>query len=459
MRIIRWRSARYIAMVLLCLGSSVSAEVHEYSGSMRLKYEYQHYVIDNVNIFLSDDEKHETQEEGDTSFCFADDIEEADIIAKKKKFAAHDIFFGEENMNGEEMQSDTTISIKRIDKKKIKNYVEENIVPFLNQDVHNVTISKGDDGNIIFDGYGQRGVSVNVDTTVDFIYTAILDEISYVNVDVTLEEPEVRVNNEELKQLGITELVAVGRSNFTGSSWKRITNVTNGASKFDGYIIPNDAIFSFNEQLGEIDKSTGFVPELVILGDKVVPEYGGGLCQVSSTVYRGAMLSGMEIVERYNHSYAVSYYEPHGSDATIYSPIKDFKFKNTSGNALLLQTRRGGHENNELFFHFYGTKPTARDVEILGPFVSNRRGPLASKTTYDPSLPEGSATVVSHSVSGLTTQFYRKVTENNHNLYNDYFKSIYQSRGYWVIRGGVDPATLQKEEVQENTDTSSTDEG
>ncbi len=438
---------------------TVFAKVENYSGSLRLKYEYQHLVINDISIFV-DRKQNKTENNTlvndsinkDFGFCFSEDLDETVIDDKKQKFKNQDTVL-ENFENTKEDKDDTNIEkkiekteIQIINKEKIKHYVVENVVPFLNQEQNNVTISRDKEQKIIFDGYGQQGISVNVDTTVELIAMAIENNISYVNIDVSKQEPEVIVTDEELKKLGIKELVSVGRSDFRGSSWKRVKNVTNGASKFNGYLIPNNYIFSFNEQLGDIDASTGYVPELVILGAKVVPEYGGGLCQVSSTAYRGAMLSGMEIVERHNHSYAVSYYAPHGSDATIYSPIKDFKFKNTSGNALLLQTRRGGHNNNELFFHFYGTKPLNRDVQIFGPFKSNFRGALASKTTYDPSLPAGTATVVSHSVPGVTSQFYRSVKENNKILYRDIFKSIYQARGYWVIRGGEDPELLAKQE-------------
>jgi len=447
------------------------ASTADYSGSLRLKYEYQHFVIKNIDIFIDEEnsKNNENKVNSDIEFCFAEDIEKNVIKEKQDKFIIQNNLLQsieKENIiknienNSESNDSDNSNKKKNnkiINKQKIKQYITENILPFVNQEKNDVVISKKEE-KIIFEGYAQQGISVNIDTTVDLIVFAIENNISHVNIDVTKIEPIVTVNDEELKNKGITELVSVGRSNFTGSSWKRVKNVTNGASKFNGYLIPNNYIFSFNEQLGEINGSTGYVPELVILGSKVVPEYGGGLCQVSSTAYRGSMLAGMEIVERHNHSYAVSYYAPHGSDATIYSPIKDFKFKNTSGNALLLQTRRGGYNNNELFFHYYGTKPSDRDVQIFGPFQSNYRGALASKTTYDPSLPAGTAQVVSHSVAGFKSQFYRSVKEGNENLYKDIFKSIYQARGYWVIRGGEDPAVIAQKKAEEAKEAEKTED-
>jgi hypothetical protein len=104
----------------------------------------------------------------------------------------------------------------------------------------------------------------------------------------------------------------------------------------------------------------GYTPELVILKDKTVPEYGGGLCQVSSTAFRAALNSGFPILERSNHAYPVTYYYPIGTDATIYLPKPDFRFKNDSPGHLLIQTSVVG---NTLKFEFYGTK-TGRTVSF-----------------------------------------------------------------------------------------------
>ncbi len=412
--------------------------------SIRLKYEYQHFVVKDVKQFISTKYKKDissNSSETNSEFCLSD--EEKERIEEDEKNE------NSENSENSEKMKENNIKIKSVNISAIEDYLEKNIAPIVNQEKVDVTISKDENGEIIFEGYGQIGVTLNISKSAKLIEAAIKNNVAYVSLAVEKKEPIVTVNDEELKKQGIIELVSVGRSNFSGSSYKRIINVTNGASKFNGHIIKKGEIFSFTTQLGEIDGSTGYVKELVILGNKVLPEYGGGLCQVSSTSYRGAMLAGMEIVERHNHSYAVNYYAPHGSDATIYSGVKDFRFKNTSDGDILIQTRRGGHNNNELFFHYYGTKPK-RDVKIFGPLKTNYRSPPATKITYDASRPAGSSQTVSHRVTGFNSQFLRIVKENDEILYDDKFLSRYQARGTWIIKGGAKPEKKKEETKDDN---------
>lgn len=387
-----------------------SASLAEVPKEIRLKYEYQHFIMGNPAKYLG--ASHTTEKIPNMRFCFAEEspITDADTIIKT---------------------SDASVNIPAIEQ-----YLEQKIAPKINQPKVDVRIYKDEKGNIQFEGYGQKGVHLKISDSAKLIAYAIENNIEFVNLEIQEEEPMVTVDNEELKNMGIKELVAVGRSDFSGSSGSRVHNVMTGANRFNGYLIAKDAVFSFTDQLGAVNGKTGYVKELVILGQKVIPDYGGGLCQVSSTAYRGAMLAGMEILERHNHSYAVRYYEPAGSDATIYVGSKDFKFKNTSPAALLLQTRKGGLNNAELFFHYYGTKPN-RSVYIYGPITKNYRNPPAPKTTISEDLAPGQTQVVSHEVIGFDSYFYRDVIENGQELYNDKFFSPYQARGVWTIKGAA----------------------
>lgn len=182
------------------------------------------------------------------------------------------------------------------------------------------------------------------------------------NVTLKVDKKTPAITESNINDLGIKELVAVGTSNFSGSPANRIHNVKTGASKFNGVMIEPGAEFSFNTILGPVEASTGYTQELVILKDKTVPEYGGGLCQVSTTAFRAALNGGFPILERANHAYPVTYYYPIGTDATIYLPKPDFRFKNDTPGHLLVQTSVSG---NVLKFEFYGTK-TSRTVKFGG---------------------------------------------------------------------------------------------
>ena len=159
--------------------------------------------------------------------------------------------------------------------------------------------------------------------------------------------------------------------------------------------------FSFIKTLGPVDESTGYLPELVIKTDKTVPEFGGGMCQVSTTAFRAALNSGLKVTARTNHAYPVVYYNPQGLDATVYIPNPDLRFINDTPNYILIQTKIVG---TQLFFDFYGTSD-GRQTKIIGPQVLEKNDDGSMKTVA-----------------------YQEVSDANGNLIRkDTFKSNYKS--------------------------------
>jgi vancomycin resistance protein YoaR len=225
---------------------------------------------------------------------------------------------------------------------------------------------------------------------------------------------EVRADN--LAELGITQLVSEGTSNYGNSPANRIFNIKNGVSKFASVLVKPGEVFSFNDTLGPVDASTGYLPELVILVNKTVPQFGGGLCQVSSTAWRGALNLGVPIVARTNHSYPVSYYFPIGTDATIYLPDPDMQWKNTTGHYILIQARVVG---SQVYFDYYGT-PTGWNVQFSrNEDLSGAVGRAEDLPNYVfNAKPDGSEDTV----------FYRKVTDaTGGTVLTDHYFSHYDS--------------------------------
>lgn len=181
---------------------------------------------------------------------------------------------------------------------------------------------------------------------------------------------------EELEKYDMGELLGEGVSNFRGSPKNRISNIKTGASKFNGVLIKPGEEFSFINALGNVDASTGYLPELVIKPNETIPEYGGGLCQVSTTMFRAALNAGLKITSRFNHAYAVQYYSPIGLDATVYIPKPDFMFVNDTPNYIFVRTRV---EGAQLFFDFYG-KSDGRTTKIIGPKVLEKNSDGSMKT-------------------------------------------------------------------------------
>jgi vancomycin resistance protein YoaR len=175
------------------------------------------------------------------------------------------------------------------------------------------------------------------------------------------------VTSDSLASLGIKDLLSEGETTFYGSNADRNTNIRVGANQFNDVLVAPGQTFSFDTALGPIGPQYGYAPGYVILGNSEELQYGGGLCQVATTMYRAALLAGLPIVSRSNHSYAVSWYvAPYGVpgvDATIYPPDPDLKWTNDTGSYILMETTM---TNTSLKFDFYGTK--TKTGVIRGPY-------------------------------------------------------------------------------------------
>ncbi|MFM7678729.1 MAG: VanW family protein, partial [Roseiflexaceae bacterium] len=151
----------------------------------------------------------------------------------------------------------------------------------------------------------------------------------------------VPINESNLNTLGISELVSEGKSDFTGSAPYRVTNIQAGLALLDGVLIAPGEEFSFNDTVGEIDETNGFVKGYAIIQQRTQLEFGGGICQDSTTVFRAAFWAGLPITERWGHSFYISWYDkygPTGMDSTIFTGGPDLKFLNDTGHWLLMQT-------------------------------------------------------------------------------------------------------------------------
>jgi len=276
----------------------------------------------------------------------------------------------------------------------------------------------------------RDGVIVDQETTLSRIVVALIGRIqeknrqalssSRVLIETKIQKPSI--TSETLSTLGLTDLIGSGTTNFSGSPTNRVSNITVGARLLNGSLIKPGDTFSTLDKLGVIDASSGFLPELVIKENRTVPEYGGGLCQVSTTLFRAALNSGLEIVERQNHRYRVSYYEPPvGMDATIYDPAPDFKFKNDTTGYILVQSKVSG---NKITFDFYGTKD-GRTVTISDPLVSEVTPPPAPILEPTDTLPTGEQKQVERAHDGATASFVYSVVRNGQELHKRTFTSRY----------------------------------
>ena len=172
---------------------------------------------------------------------------------------------------------------------------------------------------------------------------AILDAVRQ-PAERRVEVPVILLNKEFdtfANPLGIKELLGVGSSIYKGSPDYRDHNIAVGAAKLDGMIVRPGETFSFNERIGAFTKAEGWVEGSVIVEDRTEQGIGGGICQVSTTLFRAVLAAGLPIEERWPHLYRVRYYEmggaPIGYDSTIFSPGIDLKFTNDFESPIMLR--------------------------------------------------------------------------------------------------------------------------
>jgi len=169
-----------------------------------------------------------------------------------------------------------------------------------------------------------------------------------------------------------TALLGVGRVDFSGSPEGRITNIEIGMSKINSIILPAGEEFSTLKTIGSVSEIKGYELAENIRDGKTIMALGGGLCQVSTALFRAALNAGLKITQRRNHAYAISHYAPQGTDAAIASPSLDFRFINTTGHSILIQ---GEIIGTETIVKIFGINDD-RKVKIKGPDVveQNKNG-------------------------------------------------------------------------------------
>lgn len=272
---------------------------------------------------------------------------------------------------------------------------------------------------------GTPGEELDIEEANSLITKAVTGQIgSEINLPIKTIQPKIQ--NSEVNNLGINELIGKGVSNFAGSIENRIYNVKLTASRINGVLIPPGETFSFNKTVGEISGATGFKPAYVIKSGRTVLDDGGGVCQVSTTLFRAALNSGLPIVERTAHAYRVSYYEqgfPPGIDATIFHPTVDFKFKNDTPGHILIQAHS---EGSTLYVDFYGTSD-GRTVEMTKPVITDSTPPPPELRQDDPTLPRGQVKQVDWAAWGAKVSFKRTVTKNGEVTANETWRSNYKS--------------------------------
>lgn len=310
------------------------------------------------------------------------------------------------------------------------------VIGDVNRAARNAEIAWGGE-SVIATSPSQNGIERDLYGTVQRLQEAVANRERSVELAYTVTRPAIDSNN--LGELGIDGLMSQGQSAFWNSAPSRAHNITVSASYLNGTVIPPGQEFSFNQAVGEISLDRGYEEGYVIEAEATVEGVGGGVCQVSTTVFRAAFFSGLPITERHPHAYIVGFYEqgewPLGFDAAIFQPDLDFRFVNSTDSYMLLHTHVA---DGQIYVNLYG-KDLGYNVELGEPDVQNRTDPPADVEVIDDNLAPGQRRQVEEAKPGVEVTLPRTVTNRDGEIVRqDYFYSNFQA---WGNRFLVGPST------------------
>ncbi|MFA6973480.1 MAG: VanW family protein [Parcubacteria group bacterium] len=354
-------------------------------------------TVENIKGFIQE------QEQLTYNPAYRSEIENIHFCDFKKSILCA-LFF-----NAEKESHIQKISRLSLDTDKLARHLED-LARQADRDPENATL-QAEEGKVAVFSLSKNGLRLDKAKSLQILLEYFKSNATADSITLAADTVKPEISTDSIDNLGITSLIGTGTSNFAGSPKNRIFNIKVAVSRFNGTLIKPGEEFSFVKTLGEVDGEHGYLPELVIKGDKTEPDFGGGICQVSTTAFRAAIYSGLKITARRNHAYPVAYYNPQGMDATVYVPLPDLKFVNNTSGYILIQVKIVG---TVLTFDFYGTDD-GRKTTVIGPTITERN-------------PDGS----------LKATFTQEVVDKNGaSLINDVFNSAYDSPSKYPHPGEV----------------------
>lgn len=294
------------------------------------------------------------------------------------------------------------------DKEKIRTLIEENAEQY-NQEAINATMIKTEQGFEITEG--KTGVMVDTEASVDTVYDYLTGdwdgEGCVIDLVIVVDEPAGTA--EDLAK--VKDVLGTFTTSYSTSGGSRSANVANGCSLINGTTLFPGEEFSAYEAVAPFTESNGYYMAGSYLNGQVVDSLGGGICQVSTTLYNAVLLSELEVTERYNHSMIVTYVDPSADAAIAESSGKDFKFVNNTDYPIYIEGSTTS--DKQITFTIYGveTRDTANREVIYESVVLERTVPEEEIIYTDESLPVGYCSVQSAHI-GYKAQLWKVVREN-----------------------------------------------
>lgn len=287
----------------------------------------------------------------------------------------------------------------------------------------------------------KDGLEINDQATKDIIenfLTAIENEtITDNSFDLPMQNTKANITLGDTNDLGIKEVIGFGESWYAHSIPNRIYNVSITADRINNYIVKPGNEFSFNKALGEVSEKTGYKSAYVIEAGETKLAAGGGVCQVSSTLFRALLNAGLKITKRLPHAYRVSYYEignEPGFDATVYAGETDLRFINDTDNYILINCQSDS-DNLYMYCKLYGTSD-GRYNEIKDYKKWGQTPALPTIYVPDPSLAPGQLKQIDWAASGIKAEFTNVIYDKDGQVMReDYYYSNYRSWAAKYLQG------------------------
>ena len=293
------------------------------------------------------------------------------------------------------------------DKNKIRTLIEENADQY-NQEAVNATLVKTEDGFKITEG--QTGVAVDVQASTDAVYDHLMADWNGENcsIDLVVTTQEPKGSEEDLAK--VKDVLGTFTTSYSTSGGARSGNVVNGCNLINGTTLYPGDEFSAYEAVSPFSQENGYYMAASYLNGQVVDSLGGGICQVTTTLYNAVLLSELEVTERYNHSMIVTYVDPSADAAIAESSGKDFKFKNNLEYPVYIEGITTPEK--QVTFTIYGveTRDSAREVAYES-VILEKTVPDTEVINVDEGQPVGYCSVQSAHI-GYKAQLWKVVREN-----------------------------------------------
>ena len=325
-----------------------------------------------------------------------------------------------------------------MDRARLATWLGERLAPEINSEPRDAEVGWNGE-RLVSTVPSVDGITLRAEELAGLVEQSFFGSHGAVAAPVDVAPPTIDSNN--LGALGITRLLGRGSSNYSGSADGRATNVEVGAQLLNGTLVPPRGEFSFTKSIGYITEDKGFVEAQVILGEAIGSDIGGGICQVSTTVFRAAYFAGLPITEWWPHRWRIPFYEydgwDPGLDASIFQPSpdpstwSDFRFENPTDSWLLVESWTDGVN---VIVNLYGAD-LGWTVETEGPRFGKKFQIEPDSEVVDPELGPGTIDQVQVASIGEEMTHFRRVLDRDGNLLweRNFYTKYYPKGNLWKV--------------------------